>query len=67
MTLVQKLDVLCLPNYGRAKTGRRSPFYLNCSHFICDLLTLLATNLLLPLMLKSMKNRPPLPHLLHQK
>ena len=31
MTLVQKLGILCLPNHERAKTGRRSPFYLNCS------------------------------------
>ena len=32
MTLVQKLGILCLPNHKRVKTGRRSPFYLNCSH-----------------------------------
>ncbi len=32
MTLVQKLGILCLANHERAKTGRRSPFYLNCSH-----------------------------------
>ena len=32
MTLVQKLAILCLPYYERVKTGRRSPFYLNCSH-----------------------------------
>ncbi len=32
MTLVQKLGNLCLYNHERAKTGRRSPFYLNCSH-----------------------------------
>ncbi len=31
MTLVQKLGILCLPNHDRVKTGRRSPFYLNCS------------------------------------
>ncbi len=27
-----KLGILCLPNYERVKTGRKSPFYLNCSH-----------------------------------
>ncbi len=34
MTLVQKLAILCLPKYESVKTGRRSPFYLNCSHIV---------------------------------
>ena len=34
MNLVQKLDILCLHNHERVKTGRRSPFYLNCSHMV---------------------------------
>ena len=34
MTLVHKLGILCLSNYEIPKTGRRSPFYLNCSYFL---------------------------------
>ncbi len=37
MTLVQKLGILCLPDYERAQTGRWSPFYLNCSHLLLPL------------------------------
>ena len=32
--LVQRLGIVCLPNYERAKTSRGSPFYLNCSLII---------------------------------
>ncbi len=37
MTLIQKLGILCLLNYERAKTGHKSHFYsnlTNCSHIV---------------------------------
>ena len=34
------LGILCLRNYERAKTGRRSPFYLNCSHLLVHMVQL---------------------------
>ena len=42
MTLVQKLGILRLPNHERVKTGRRSPFSLNCSHMPVQIIQMMA-------------------------